>query len=81
MDVHDVRRREQYGVTDLGATFGRTGNSLTRSKGVNEEDYAEARFIDKVTPTYVDFVMHSRPFFLSVVNFPTTASGRGWRAW
>jgi hypothetical protein len=59
----------QYGVADLGASFGRTGNNFTRSKGVME-DYASTKFIQKVTPTYVDFVMHSRPFFLSVVNFP-----------
>ena len=52
----------QFGITDLGATFGRTGNSLTRSKSV-VKDYAEARFIEKITPTHVDFVMHSRPFF------------------
>jgi hypothetical protein len=58
----------QYGITDLGATLGRTGNSLTRSKGVLK-DYAESRFIDKVTPAYVDFGMHSRPFFVSLVNF------------
>ena len=58
----------QYGITDLGATLGRTGNSLTRSKGVLK-DYADSRFIDKVTPAYVDFGMHSRPFFISVLNF------------
>jgi hypothetical protein len=58
----------QYGISDLGATLGRTGNSLTRSKGVLK-DYAESRFIDKVTPAYVDFGMHSRPFFVSLVNF------------
>jgi hypothetical protein len=57
----------QYGVTDLGASFGRTGNSFGRSKGVMK-DYAEAKFIDKVSPAYVDFVMHSRPFFLSIVT-------------
>ena len=57
----------QYGITDLGATLGRTGNSLTRSKGV-VSDYADSQFIDKVTPTYVDFVMHSRPFFLTSFN-------------
>jgi hypothetical protein len=59
----------QYGVSDLGASFGRTGNNFSRSKGLMK-DYAETRFIEKITPTYVDFVMHSRPFFLSVVNFP-----------
>ena len=61
--------------------FGRTGNSFTRSKGVMK-DYAETKFIEKVTPTYVDFVMHSRPFFLSIFSISrTTASGRGWRVW
>jgi hypothetical protein len=58
----------QYGITDLGATFGRTGNSLNRSKGVLK-DYADTSFIDKVTPTSVDFRMSSRPFFLSIFNF------------
>jgi hypothetical protein len=57
----------KYGVSDLGASFGRTGNSFTRSKGIMK-DYSETKFIDKVTPTYVDFVMHSRPFFLSIVS-------------
>jgi len=59
----------EYWVTDLGASFGRTGNNFTRSKGI-VEDYAASKFIEKVTPTYVDFVMHSRPFPLSIVNFP-----------
>lgn len=59
----------QYKITDLGATLGSTGNNFSRSKGITK-DYAETRFIEKVTPTYVDFVMHSRPFFLSVVNLP-----------
>jgi len=58
----------RYEVTDLGASFGRTGSRLTRSKGVME-DYAASSFIEKVTPTYVDFVMHSRPFFLSIFDF------------
>jgi hypothetical protein len=58
----------QYGITDLGATLGRTGNSLSRSKGVLK-DYQDSQFIDKVTPAYVDFGMHSRPFFFSVLNF------------
>src|SRR5207248_4378732 len=48
-----------YEVADLGASFGRTGNSFTRSKGVMK-DYVETKFIEKTTPTYVDFVMHSR---------------------
>jgi hypothetical protein len=58
----------EYSVTDLGATFGRTGNSLKRSKGILK-DYAATAFIDKATPTYVDFRMNSRPFFLSIFAF------------
>lgn len=59
----------QYGITDLGATFGRTGNSITRSKGVSK-DYAQTSFVDKVGPTHVDFVLQSRPFFPLAVHFP-----------
>jgi hypothetical protein len=58
----------RFGITDLGATWGRTGNVFGRSKGVSK-DYAGAPFIDKVTPTHVDFVLNSRPFLLSIVRF------------
>ena len=58
-----------YEVSDLGASLGRTGNSFARSQGVMK-DYAETKFIEKVTPEYVDFVMHSRPFFITIVNVP-----------
>jgi len=66
--VNNGSANGQYGVTDLGASFGRTGSRLTRSKGVMK-DYAATKFIAKVTPTYVDFVMHSRPFILSIFDF------------
>ncbi len=56
-------------ISDLGASLGRTGNSFGRSRGVMK-DYAETKFIKKVTPEYVDFVMHSRPFFLTIFYFP-----------
>jgi hypothetical protein len=51
---------QQYVVSDLGDTFGKTGSSLTRSKG-NLEDYLESEFINEVTPETVDLVLHSRP--------------------
>jgi hypothetical protein len=54
---------QRYFVTDLGASLGRTGSSFSRSKGVMK-DYVETKFVRKVTPDHVDFVMHSRPFFL-----------------
>jgi hypothetical protein len=56
-----------YTVTDLGATFGNTGNALTRSKGMPAE-YEDSKFIAKDTPDFMDFVLHSRPFFLGVVG-------------
>jgi hypothetical protein len=56
-------------VSDAGATFGKTGNTATRSKS-DLKDYEESKFIDKETPTEIDFVMHSRPLFLAAVNVP-----------
>ena len=57
---------ERYFVSDLGASLGRTGSSFSRSKGVMQ-DYAQTKFVRKVTPDHADFVMHSRPFFLLYV--------------
>jgi hypothetical protein len=71
--VFDTAGGGEYGITDLGATFGRTGNSITRSKGVST-DYVDSRFIDDVTPTHVDFVMQSRPFFPLVFHLPSYRS-------
>lgn len=49
----------QYAISDLGATFGRTGNvpffwRFTRSRN-NPKDYANARFIDKAKGNRVAF--------------------------
>ena len=60
---------QRYYVADLGASFGRTGDPFCRSKGVMK-DYVQTKFVKKVTPDHVDFVMHSRPFFLTIFNFP-----------
>ena len=48
-----------YIISDLGATFGKTGSlpflwRITRSRN-NPEDYEKARFIDGVKEGYVDF--------------------------
>jgi len=59
----------RYVVSDLGATFGETGNSITRSKS-NLEDYAGTEFIQKATSEHVDFFLSSRPFFLTAVDVP-----------
>ncbi len=57
---------KRYVVADLGGSLGKTGSSFTRSKGVLK-DYAGSKFIKKVTPEYVDFVMNARPLFLLYV--------------
>ena len=64
--IDEIGGERRYVVADLGATFGNTGNSLTRSKSV-VDDFADSTFIEKTTPGFIDFVMHSRPFFLSAV--------------
>jgi hypothetical protein len=69
-DVYNVSGGEgRHVVSDLGASLGRTGNSFARSRGVMR-DYADTKFVKKVTPKDVDLVMHSRPFFLTIFNFP-----------
>ena len=66
--IYEIGDERRYAVTDLGATFGKTGSSFSRSRSV-PKDYVESKFIRKVTPKYVDFVMHSRPIFLMAM-FP-----------
>ena len=68
-DVFDGNGGLRYEVADLGASLGRTGNSFARSRGVMK-DYVETKFVKKVTPKEVDLVMNSRPFFLTIFNFP-----------
>jgi hypothetical protein len=65
--IYAVDAERHYLVSDAGATFGNTGNPLTRSKSV-PKDYADSKFIAKVTPDFIDFVLHSRPFFTGVVE-------------
>lgn len=70
---HSTGGEGRYGVTDVGATFGRTGNVITRSKSVSK-DYEETTFIEDVTAEHVDFVLQSRPFFPFVVHLPAYRS-------
>jgi hypothetical protein len=65
--IYAVDGERRYVVSDVGATFGNTGNSLTRSKGV-PKDYADSKFVAKDTPDFMDFVLHSRPFFTGVAE-------------
>jgi hypothetical protein len=67
--IYEVGGQRHYAVTDLGASFGKTGNSIERSKS-NMKDYVDSKFIEKTSPEYVDFVLHSRPFLPTVVDVP-----------
>jgi hypothetical protein len=65
--IYAVGSERRYVVSDAGATFGNTGNSLTRSKGV-PKDYEDSTFIAKTASDFMDFVLHSRPFFTGAVE-------------
>ena len=62
----------RYVVSDLGASFGETGNPLTRSKS-NPQDYSKSSFVQKATGDHVDFFLSSRPFFLAAIDVPNYA--------
>ena len=47
--IYAVDGERRYVVSDVGATFGNTGNALTRSKGV-PSDYERSKFVAQVTP-------------------------------
>jgi len=65
--IYVVDNERRYVVSDVGATFGKTGNTISRSKS-NLKGYEESQFIAKEHSANVDFVMHSRPFLLTAVN-------------
>ena len=68
--IYEVEGREhRYVVSDLGATFGKTGGDWTRSKG-RLDDYLASRFIDEIEPAKVDLVLHSRPPILYAAAVP-----------
>jgi hypothetical protein len=67
--IYAVGGERRYLVSDLGATFGKTGSSISRSKS-DLKEYENTKFIDKDTSTEVDFRMHSRPFVLTAVDVP-----------
>jgi len=69
----DKGESSRYVVSDLGATFGETGNTVTRSKS-NPGDYSDSQFIQKVTPEHIDFVLSSRPLFLTAIDVPNYAT-------
>jgi len=61
--IYVVGGERHYAISDLGASFGKSGRLGTQTKGV-PWDYADSTFIKKVTPDDVQLEFHSRPFFL-----------------
>ena len=53
-DEQTGRNELQYIISDLGATFGKTGGVLSRTRN-KPEDYVEAKFINEVKGNHVDF--------------------------
>ena len=59
----------RYMVSDLGASFGTTGRSWTRSRSRGDlNSYRHSKFITKITDEYVDFQTPSRPALLFIFN-------------
>jgi len=67
--IYAVNGERRYVVSDMGASFGKSGDVTTQSKSV-PKDYEKSKFIEKANAESVDFVLHSRPFFLWAVSVP-----------
>jgi hypothetical protein len=67
--IYQMEDQTVYAVTDVGATFGKTGNTASRSKS-NLKDFEKSKFIEKIKSGYVDFVLHSKPLFITAVDIP-----------
>lgn len=67
--IYETGVELRYLVSDLGGTFGRTGSNFTRSKG-DLNDYAQSKFIKRVSGKGVDFALDNRPFFITAVYLP-----------
>jgi hypothetical protein len=60
-----------YEVSDLGASFGRTGESYTANMSKdNLKEYRRSKFISKVTPDYVSFNFPTHLPYLYVFRLP-----------
>jgi hypothetical protein len=60
-----------YYVTDVGSTFGTTGKSYSDEESKsNLEAYTHGKFVEKVTPEYVDFNFPTHPAIYHIFNAP-----------
>jgi hypothetical protein len=67
--VYEVDGERRYAVSDVGATFGKTGEPFNRTKS-DPKGYEKSKFIEKSNGEFVDFVMHSRPPLIGAINAP-----------
>jgi hypothetical protein len=66
--VYEIDGERHYVVSDVGATFGKTGDPLARSKS-DVKGFEKSKFIEKEEKGgFVDFVLHSRPPLIAAVN-------------
>jgi hypothetical protein len=65
--IFEVDGEHRYLVSDVGASFGKTGGPGTRTKS-DLKGYEKSEFVEKAKGDYVDFVMHSRPMILGALN-------------
>jgi hypothetical protein len=67
--IYVVGGEQRYVVTDVGASFGKTGSPLGRSKS-DPNGYEKSGFIQKLRANDVDLELHSRPPLFAAVNLP-----------
>jgi hypothetical protein len=76
--VYESQGRRIYLVSDLGASFGTTGFSVTRAESKsNLDNYTESKFITAVNSEGVDFGVPSRPAMIHVFELPQFKSRVG----
>ena len=77
--IYEIDGERRYVVADVGATFGKTGDPLTRSKS-DPKGFEKSKFIEKDEKGgYIDFVLHSRPPLIAAVNARTIKSAATWK--
>ncbi len=67
--IYEVDGQRRYVVSDIGASFGHTGNYLSGSKD-DLEGYEKSKFITKIDSDTVDLEMLGRPLPLTIVEAP-----------
>jgi hypothetical protein len=66
----DGSETELYEVSDVGASFGRNGETYSRNASKNNlPAYRKSKFISKITPEYVNFNFPTHLPYLYIFNF------------